>query len=241
MKYMEISDIGKTMNINQDTTLAINNGEYGLFAVADGMGGHSNGELASRYIIKMLQGWWLSFDASYYQHDFMKMVNAVGDTLRKANSDVYHLYNRSGICGSTMVVLFVSKDAYGLFYAGDSRLYIQYNNSFKQVTNDETWENQSDLQESERKRRWDELNGCLVNAVGIREELQCRVKTDMVRPGMVFLLCSDGLYKFCPVTNLQKCLHIERYGNLELCCRSLLESVYQTKANDNISFIVIQV
>lgn len=229
------------MAINQDATLAVSNGQYGLFVVADGMGGHSNGELASRYIVKKLQDWWLCFDAEYYQNDFMRMINDIGDTLREANSQIYHLYNQEDICGSTMVVLFVTENAYGLFYAGDSRMYIQYDHKFKQVTNDEIWENQSNLEESEKRDKWEKFQGHLVNAVGIREKLQFVIKTDKIRQGMIFLLCSDGLYKFCPTTKLLECLyHLERCGHLEWCCQSLLESVYQTKAHDNISFIVIQ-
>lgn len=242
MKHVEICDIGKVKDINQDAVIAGSRDGYGIFAVADGMGGHSHGELASRHIVKALGRWWVYFSPERFGGNFQAIVSGIRAVLEQTNNYIYMKYNRNDICGSTAAVLFVSPDAYAIFNVGDSRIYMQHGDLFTQMTLDETWENQGNLCEREKMEDREGCMGKLVNAVGVYGTLKCTVCTDALKKGMVFLLCSDGLYKFCPETSLKKYMKkAALQESLERCSKSLLELVYQTKASDNISLVIVRV
>lgn len=240
MRYAVISNIGKDRTINQDAVFAADRDGYGLFVAADGMGGYSHGELASRHIVQTMESWWNSFEPSHFEKDFQLIICGIRAALEQANRDIYQRYNQNHICGSTVVSLFVSPDVYGIFSAGDSRIYMHHECTFAQLTSDDIWENQADLSESEKNADWEQCRGKLTNAVGINEELRCTVRTDVLKEGMVFLLCSDGLYKFCSEACLKRYLRkANRQKSLEQHSQSLLRQVYRTKVGDDISMITV--
>lgn len=242
MKQIGICDVGKVREINQDTILAVSREGSGLFVVADGMGGHSRGEKASQHIVSKLREWWERFSPEKYDYDFKRMILALKQIAEEANREIYHTYNNDDICGSTMVLLFICRNAYGILHAGDSRAYLYHAGRFRQMTIDDVWENRPDLTPRERKLNWEYCHGKLLNAVGIREEMQCKVITDELQEGMVFLLCSDGLYKYCPERFLKRYMKKARKAeNVEYSVACLLEEVYAGPAKDNISIILVQI
>ena len=242
MKHIGICDIGKVRDINQDAILAVSKDDCGLFVVADGMGGHSHGEKASQHIVQTLNGWWKTFLPEKYDNDFKRMIKAVKQVLEQANREIYHTYNKASTCGSTVAILFIYHNTYGILYAGDSRVYIYHQWKLRQITMDDIWENQSNLSVRERRLCWDYCHGKLLNAVGIKEEIECKITTNELEEGMVFLLCSDGLYKYCPERYLRRYMKQARNGeNIEYCCAGLFEEVYRRDAKDNISIVMVRV
>lgn len=240
MKYARVCDIGKVRSMNQDAVFAANKGHTGLFVVADGMGGHSRGERASRHIIKKIEEWWENFCPEHYDDDFKMIMRAVQKVAEQANREIYQNYNRNDICGSTMVLLLIYKEVYGLLYAGDSRIYLYHRRKLRQLTMDEVWENQSGLTLAEKEARWERCHGKLYNAVGISGTMQCNITTNELKPGMVFLLCSDGLYKYCSEKYLKKCLKkVGKESIPEIITGAMLEKVYEQGAGDNVSIIVV--
>ena len=81
--------------------------------------------------------------------------------------------------------------------------------------------------------------GKLVNAVGIRKEIRCRVITDIILPDAVFLLCTDGLYKFCSDRLLRACVQTD-WMSPEPAVDKLIEEVYKNGADDNITVIIVK-
>lgn len=242
MRHAMVCDIGKERRINQDAVFSANCKDAGLFVVADGMGGHSQGEKASQWIIQKMAEWWNAFQPEKYGDDFVRMMNSLEQTAEQANRDIYQNYNKEVVCGSTMVLLFIYKDAYGMIFAGDSRIYLYHRWRLRQLTVDEVWENQPDLTQWERENNWDQYHGKLYNAVGTKEVLRCNVITGKLQSGMAFLLCSDGLYKYCPQRYIKKCMKkIKRTEKLEISTAALLSKVYDSEAKDNISAIFVEV
>ncbi len=242
MEYAQVCDAGRVRKVNQDAILAAGSQDTGLFAVADGMGGHSQGEKASRHMIRRLEEWWDVFCPEKYESSFMKMMDGLKRLLWKVNREIYDRYNQEDICGSTIVLLFIYKNAYGIMYAGDSRIYMCHGWKFRQMTADEVWENQPDLTSWEREKKWEQCHGRLYNAVGVRREMQCSMLTDELKHGMVFLLCSDGLYQYCSTQYLKKCVRkAGRDRDLKAGAQALLKKVYEGEAGDNISLILVQV
>ncbi len=241
MEYAGISEKGLVREINQDAVLMRADASAGLFAVADGMGGHSHGERASQLIIKELSMWWENFQPSSYDGDFMRMTASIRQAVEYANREIYINYNKKVICGSTIVLLFIFKNQYCILYAGDSRVYQYRGSLWKLLTIDETWENQSDLSERQRKDFKNPNYGKLVNAIGVRGSMQCRILTGQLKRKDTFLLCTDGLYKFCPDKYLKFYIKkSRRMGNLEDICQRMRDMVYDNGAGDNISFIVVK-
>ncbi len=242
MEHIEICEIGKVRETNQDSIFAASAGQAGLFVVADGMGGHSYGEKASQCITKTFEEWWENFEPEGYSGDFTKMFQALRQAAELANKEIYCKYNQGCVCGSTLTALFIYEGSYGILYAGDSRAYCLSGSRFRQLTVDEVWENQTGLTQEEKKRNWDSCHGRLLNAVGIKEKLECRIFTDSVQPETIFLLCSDGLYKYCSMWHLKQQLKkAKRTGKMEECMGRLLDRVLAGQAKDNISIVLVHV
>lgn len=241
MKYVALSEKGKVRKINQDSIFAASGKNVGLFIVADGMGGHSQGEKASQLIVRRMSEWWETFQKEKNNSSFMQIMNSLKKTAKEVNEEIYQVYNKEDICGSTMVLLFICKNAYGIISAGDSRIYLYHRWKFRQMTIDEVWENQPALTPLERKNNWDRCHGRLYNAVGIRKEMQFHIVTDQWKTGMIFLICSDGLYKYCQEKFLIKCMRKARVNwNLQISVDALLSKVYEQDAEDNISLILVK-
>lgn len=241
MEYAVLCDIGKTRSINQDSVFAASRGDEALFVVADGMGGHSYGEKASRHIVKKMEQWWENFHAQESDHDFTQIMQAVRQAAEQANREIYEKYNQKDICGSTMVLLLIWKQAYGIIFAGDSRGYVYDGHTLRQLTVDEVWENQPCLTKEEKEEGWERNHGRLYNVIGIRKEMRCHVLTNERKPGILFLLCSDGLYKYCPERFIKRYLKKAKRGRqLQVCADALLSKVYESGAKDNISMILVR-
>lgn len=235
------SDIGLKRQINEDAVCVFYNNEAGLFAVADGMGGHANGEKASQRVIEELGRWWDSFSPESYGFEFQMMPAAIEQAIGYAGRCIYTEYNQKETCGTTVTVLFIYRDFYAVIYAGDSRCYLGHGRKWKQVTVDEVWENQSSLGSKERRMKNHPNRGKLVNAVGIRENSYCRVVTDTIRPDTIFLVCSDGLYKFCTDRFMKSCTRkVKDRQSAEWAADELIRAVYSNGAGDNVSVVVVK-
>lgn len=243
------SDIGKKRETNQDAFGIYQNEDAGLFVVADGMGGYTDGEKASRTVVKELENWWNSFSPVLFEYDFQKMLLSIEQRVEYANEIIYTRYNQKKICGTTVVVLFVYKKCYGIVYAGDSRCYVSEHRGnslwsgrkWRQLTVDEVWENQPERSNKERMMEDHPNRGKLVNAVGIIKSIRCRMITDMLSSDAVFLLCSDGLYKFCEDRILEKSVKkIKDKKEIEESIDELISRVYENGAKDNITILIVR-
>ena len=110
----------------------------------------------------------------------------------------------------------------------------------RQLTIDEVWENQAGLRKEDRQNKNHPNYGKLVNAIGTKKATYYKTITDEMHQDNVFLLCSDGLYKYCEENYLKKCLRKCKKNNMEPISQALMQKVYQNGARDNISEILIR-
>ena len=82
--------------------------------------------------------------------------------------------------------------------------------------------------------------GKLLQAVGISETISIASKTDLLKKGDSFLLCSDGLYKFCPEKDMRKIVHGMNENNMEESLKKMVAKCYEAGAKDNISVILVK-
>lgn len=239
-----ICDKGLKRETNQDRILIKAKDETALLVIADGMGGHTHGERASEHIVYEFEKWYEIFDCDKYQNDFNNMVINIQDQLEQINKAIYNFYSDNTICGSTVVVVFVYRDMYAVFWAGDSRGYIMDKWRFKLLTFDDVWENQPEVRNNLSIEQIKENPNCgkLVNSIGIAEHARINIRTDRLKKGTKLMICSDGLYKMCSEIDIKKIMRRYR-GNkggssiMEDC----LNMVYKHGAKDNVSMVIAYV
>tara|TARA_R110001599_G_scaffold185680_1_gene379923 strand:+ start:7099 stop:7848 length:750 start_codon:yes stop_codon:yes gene_type:complete len=224
---------GNVRNLNEDSLL--NKPEFGLWVVADGMGGHSAGELASQQVISELEAL-PNFDT------LSDMVDAAEDALLKANLKLRihsknHLNNAT--IGTTVACLIIKGKAGAVLWVGDSRLYRYRNGVLDQLTLDHSEVQariDSGLLSAEQAEK-STIKNILSRAVGAFDQLAVDVNAFTIQTGDIFLLCSDGLYNELNSHELQKILHA---SSLENMTNDLMQASLSRKAKDNISLIVVE-
>lgn len=229
------TDTGKVRARNEDAFLALP--EQGLWVVADGMGGHQNGALASRLVVEHLA----------------ELPHAGGLAQRLVNlrQCLHRLNHRLGqeltvtaertdtVIGSTVVALLLEDDRAACVWAGDSRCYLWRGARLYQLSRDHSLVQQlideQGLAPQEAARH--PAAHALTRAIGASETLQLDILELDVLPGDVFLLCSDGLYQGISADELGACLNLP---SPHLAVERLFQHVLDGPARDNISAVVIR-
>lgn len=245
MIYSGISDVGLKRKVNQDAIFFSSDQgkKLYLFVVADGMGGHSNGEVASQAIVAGMRNWLNNFSKDHYAaKGFSGIMVSLRNKLEQINNEIYTKYNQQHVCGSTCVILVIYQDTYGVISVGDSRVYLKRGLKVKSLMEDDVWENQVDIRENLdiRTIKKHPNYGKLVHAVGTDKGVSISVKTDSLRPKDTFLLCSDGLYKYCEFRDLKKTMSQVDENNIETKIKKAVEKVYKKGAKDNVSIILLK-
>lgn len=224
--------VGLVRKVNEDALLE--RPEAGLWAVADGMGGHAAGDYVSSLIVDTLRGL-PSVDAL---DDY---VEALRVSLAQVNATVREETEHRGVAvmGSTVVLMAVREDHGVCLWAGDSRLYRLRDGELAPVSRDHSYV--QDLQDSgllsEAEARVHPRANIVTRAVGVQDHLELASVPLDIRPGDTWLLCSDGLTKTAEDHEIRDVLgHADPYQVV----RSLVHLGLTRGAPDNITAIVIK-
>ena len=225
---------GLVRKLNEDACLALP--EAGVWAVADGMGGHAAGDVASRMVMDLLK---TAVDSAGEALSATILSQALQDANRALVK--YSQQQLLGtLAGSTVVVLFIQQDSYHLLWAGDSRCYLLRNNTLKQLSHDHSQVNemisQGLLAASEAESH--ELANVITRAVGVDAQLDVALNSDTCQPDDLFLLCTDGLTKELPDNEIYQYL---QHDDIADASKALLHSTLVAGAKDNITSILIKV
>jgi serine/threonine protein phosphatase PrpC len=221
---------GNVRSHNEDSILELP--EVGLWCIADGMGGHNAGDVASRMIVEAL--------ATVARHSRPSaLVDEVEDRICDVNSRLHRAATRGGMSGSTVAVLLALERHVISLWAGDSRVYRSREGQLVQLTRDH-----SDVQEMldgglitpENAARMD-ISNVITRAVGGTSELYLDVELSELRDGDRFLICSDGLYRELAPEVLAKHLAVQDPAK---ACKGLMKQALEGVCSDNISAIVVQ-
>ena len=176
--YGGITERGIKREKNEDSVRMLSNRGYGLFLVADGMGGHANGELASRRVAQDVKTWWEEKILSEGNIHFEDCVDSLKQLLQDTNTSIFRDLNQNQICGSTVVLLFIMESQYAILSSGDSRGYTLRNIEdtanihLIQLTGDDIWDN---LESTKKAFTVEEIgrhknSGKLVHVIGAESE-----------------------------------------------------------------------
>jgi serine/threonine-protein phosphatase Stp1 len=229
------TDRGKVRARNEDAVLALP--ERGLWLVADGMGGHQNGALASRLIVEEIVE--------------LPMGGSLDDRLLDIRDCLYRVNRLLGheitmtadrpdsIMGSTVVILLAQGERAICVWAGDSRCYLRRSGKLYQLSRDHCV-----MQEliHEQQISPDEAAShpsarALTRAVGANDNLMLDIVDFTIYPGDTLMLCSDGLYQDLSRDDISQALSLE---STERALQRLFRQTLGGAARDNISAIVIR-
>ena len=229
------SETGKVRQRNEDALLAAT--DQGLWAIADGMGGHANGALASRSIIEGLSA--LQLNGTLEQRIAQVRTELVGLNQRLSQDLTLAADQQDSIMGSTVVVLLVEGGRGACLWAGDSRCYLWRDQRLFQLTRDHSLAQQliDRHRYSAEQAAQHPASQALTRAVGATNDLELDTVEFDVRPGDCFLLCSDGIHQASPAAVLGAALKAptpKRAADL------LIDFVMQGPARDNLSAVVVR-
>jgi serine/threonine protein phosphatase PrpC len=215
------SHIGRVRAVNEDRVLELL--DLRLWALADGMGGHSRGDAAAEAVIGAL--------AALTGPISPDRLNAA---LQRANREIYRTWG--GKSGATLVLLHVDQGVGTLRWAGDSRAYLIRNERLDLLTRDHSVVQElveAGLVEADRAAHHPHAN-VITRALGIAPEPDMETMSVALQPGDRVLLCSDGLSRSLNDRDVQGRLP------LELQADRLLTNALQRDGGDNTSLVLVE-
>lgn len=242
-----LSDVGRVRERNEDAQAVYirHRGDDpagrgdALFLVADGMGGHEAGDLASRFVADSLRQWFTDPDAG---DDNDPLLAELVDALHGINRELVKFAREQGLrdgTGSTATVACVRGATLFVAHIGDSRLYRLRSGLFEQLTPDHTWVAEQhragvlSLEEMQDHPQGHMLTQCL----GLGPEVDLHADELTIEPGDRYLLCSDGLHG--PVSDPELCDMLESVGDPQQAARGMVRCANAQSGGDNVTAIVV--
>ena len=236
LSFAGLTDQGRVRRRNEDALLQ--RPERGLFAVADGMGGHAAGDVASRIAVDILDDRTLAAGPD-------PNPGQVRDAIRKAHEAILRAARAESDLegmGTTLTALQVrSGGSWLIGHVGDSRAYRLRGGALEQLTRDQTWVQQQVeagalTPEQARTHPWAAMITC---ALGIEDiELEIQILEPEPRPGDLFLLCSDGLTARLRDEDLRRILG--EHDALDDAARALVDAANAAGGPDNITVALVR-
>lgn len=248
IEMVAVSDPGRVRPNNEDAVFA--EARLGLAVLADGMGGHNAGEVASVMAVTALASELAHAFATTPPHHLTPQGMpharaALLDVIRRTNAAIQlasHHNPRYAGMGSTLVVALFYDDRLLVAHVGDSRLYRLRAGQLEQLTHDHSL-----LQERIDKgmitpdaARWSLTRNLVTRALGVEATVTADLAEHAVQPGDVYLLCSDGLNDMVDDSEIAATLQ-ENSTNLQHCAAQLVEIANRHGGRDNVSVILAKI
>lgn len=226
------SDIGRVRGINEDSYLA--RPEVGFWAVADGMGGHDAGDLASQTVMRELAQVQPAASAP-------ELLAALEERVIHANTRLRQeaqARNDGGMIGCTLALLVIFGDAYASVWSGDSRVYLVRQGVITQITRDHTEAQElidrGTLTPAEAET-WPRRN-VITRAIGVFDEPELDMMQGRVEDGDIFIICSDGLTAHLSDTEIGRMAMLRPP---ERAVEQLIATTLERGASDNVTAIAV--
>ena len=243
-----LSDVGLTRAHNEDYFEV--DPQHRLYVVADGMGGHSHGEVAAQLAVNSIRDfvarsadrdttWPFHVDSSLAHHsNLLKMaVEIAHDHVLRAITKDSALYGM----GTTVVGVLLSGSTAAVAHVGDSRAYRLRGDRLEQLTQDHTWVNEQVVAGflSREQARSHPLKNVVTRALGGESDVQVDLREIEIAPGDLILLCSDGLTGMLSDADIRDRLASGR--SLHEICRTLINDSNARGGIDNVTVVLLGV
>jgi len=245
-----LSDVGLQREHNEDSFIVLN--EYDLFVVADGMGGHRAGDVASRIATETISEffrttanddvtWPFHFDSNLSEEE-----NRLLTGIRVANRQIFERSTRSREChgmGTTVVGAMFSSKKQRMYigHVGDSRCYRVRGGEIQLLTRDHSLINDyllampdlTDEQKSELPKN------VITRALGMQDHVVVDLQHDEPQQGDIYVLCSDGLSGMVTDEDIKQI--VTDNGEIREACRQLIQSANERGGEDNITAVLVRI
>jgi serine/threonine protein phosphatase PrpC len=226
-----VSHVGLARKLNEDSVLA--RPEIGLWAIADGMGGHGGGDVASHAVVEALRSLAPQMSAPDLLGEFERCIVGINAQLRSLARS-----RGKSIVGTTLAALMVHGAHFACVWCGDSRVYLRRGGELSQVSRDH-----SEVQElvdrgvldKDEARNWPRRN-VVTRALGVADQPELEMVDGPAYAGDRFLLCSDGLTTHVADDEIATLL---ASGDPNKACDDMLALTLRRGAIDNVSLIVV--
>ncbi len=208
-----------------------------LFIIADGVGGHQAGDVASAIATETLTD-------AYYASASHSVEDALREAIAAANARIYSeaqaRASQAGM-GSTCVCIALRGSHIGVANVGDSRAYILRGGKLTQISQDHSWvaDQVRSGQLSQEEANASQFRNVLTQALGSGEQVEPSVRGQTLREGDVILLCSDGLTTM--LDDHEIAAFITQYDDPQEGCDTLVEAANHRGGKDNISLIIVRI
>jgi type VI secretion system protein ImpM len=220
-----ITNTGKRRKHNEDSLL--DRPEVGLWVVADGMGGHKAGDVASQLIVNTLKDLLLKEPLESYIDEVANCLQNVNFQLRQLAAKEYDNH----LVGSTVVALLCDTQRCAFLWAGDSRLYRLRDHKLQQLTQDHCADNEANASAWSVKS-----SNIITRAIGADDRLELDVEVTEVLEGDIFLLSSDGLDKEMSFNEIEHIMQTNAHSDI---ASTLINETLARGARDNVTVIVV--
>lgn len=241
MKAVFKTDQGRVRQNNEDSVgTFVNRDGHRLAIVADGMGGHRAGDVASKMTVSHLQEMW-------EQTEGIETADQAEAWLKKhileVNQLVYEHSRNNQECegmGTTIEAVIATENFTSIAHVGDSRCYILNDTGFQQLTEDHTLVNElvrtgqitKEDAEHHPRKNW------ILRALGTEQDVKIDIKTIMFEEGDFLLICSDGLSNKVNDTEMVNIL--QNQDSLERKAQELINMANENGGEDNITLIILE-
>ncbi len=250
LRYAGNTHVGMKRSHNEDNLLILQ--EQNLYMVADGMGGHASGEVASEMAVQTVAEFFEETSADDdvtwpYKMEKARRYeeNRLAAGIKLANLRIYETASQNSAqrgMGTTIVAICFSGDSAYLGHVGDSRIYRLRGDEMTQVTEDHSLLNDyikmKDLTEQEIENF--PHKNVIVRALGMKETVQVDVRHDEPEEGDLYMLCSDGLNGMITDEKIREVM-LEHRDDLEACCEELIQAANDGGGNDNVTVVCVEV
>ena len=245
-----VSDVGRVRKTNEDAFVA--DVDVSLFCVADGMGGHEAGEVASSLAIEAVTAfirrsagdtdfsWPYGIDR-HLSYDANRLRTAIYLANRKIFRTAESNDDYNGM-GTTIVGALVNDERMAIAHVGDSRIYLVRRGRIRQLTADDSWAatilahdpklNPADIAKHP-------MRNVLTNVLGARDQVEVHVAEHDLEPDDVVLLCSDGLHGALDEATVAHIVANER--DLQVATRQMVDAALDHGSRDNVTALLIRI
>lgn len=250
IEFAAVTDIGKIREKNEDNVLI--SSDLGLGVVADGMGGHSAGEIASNIAVSVLAETIRKINTNQLKipENFLPKLDLTERKLlmaaNLANAAIYSTAQSSDIyrmMGTTLTGILFDGDFATAVHVGDSRLYLFRDKKIVQITTDHSLAMEHVRRGLLTRAEADhsKIQNVLTRAMGIKKNIEFDLLKFPVKIGDMLLLCSDGLYKGLSENDMGDILRKGNQLPIVKLCKQLVRVSNDKDGQDNISAVLIKI
>lgn len=240
MKGQFMTDQGRVRNHNEDAGgVFLNHANQYLSVIADGMGGHQAGDVASQMASSIIEKEWLKIDEINNPEEAEQWLETI---IHQVNNQIYEKSISHKECqgmGTTVVMTICTSDFITIAHVGDSRCYMINEKGFGQITEDHSLVNElvrsgqithEDAEHHPRKN-------VILKAIGTEEIINTDIRTISWEIGNMILLCSDGLSDKVSGSELQAFMKNDE--SMENTAKGLIALANERGGEDNISLVIV--